>query len=108
MVVRSGVRGKLLAKVLFSLAAFVAFAGTAAAVFPPLYQQPPARPVAPVVTPTAPPAPVVIVGEPVEIVDPVAPTPEPSTWLTAALGMMFVVGYMWWKRRKDHANPICG
>jgi hypothetical protein len=108
MVARSGVRGKLLAKVLFSLAAFVAFVGTAAAVFPPLYQQPPAQPVAPVVTPTAPTPPVVIVGEPVDPVDPVAPTPEPSTWLTAALGTLFVVGYMRWKRRKDQTNPICG
>jgi PEP-CTERM motif len=107
MAARSGLRGKGLVKILFGLAVFLTLAGEAAAVFPPLYQQP-APPPPTVVTPTADP-PVVIVGDPV-VSDPgtVVTTPEPATWLSVSLGLLLVAGYAWRKNRQKQSQLICG
>lgn len=82
-----------------SVAAMLMTAGMAAAVFPPLYQTP-TTPTTPVQVQTTPEVPVVITGDPGEVVTPVVTTPEPLSVVSGLIGLALVGGYMWRKQRK--------
>ena len=96
------IRGKSFAFVISGLAAVLLSAGIAAAVFPPLYQQPPAAAPAapPQITITKVDPPVIVTGDPDPVPTVTASTPEPATLITGLMGLMLAGGYAWRKRRK--------